>query len=68
MNRATRAAFHGVALMLMLQMGLGIFTVLTNAPLSLALTHQIGAILLWVLILRARFQCRYPQPELIARG
>jgi len=66
-NRATRTAFHGVALMLVLQMALGIFTVLYGAPLHLALTHQIGAIVLWVLILRARFQCRYPQTEMIRR-
>lgn len=66
-NRATRSAFNAVAAMLLLQMGLGIFTVLYGAPLHLALAHQTGAILLWVLILRARFQCRYPEPELIRR-
>lgn len=67
-NRATRSAFNAVAGMLLLQMALGIFTVLYGAPLHLALTHQIGAILLWVLILRARFQCRYPVVDMIRRG
>ena len=67
-NRATRSAFSAVALMLVLQMALGIVTVLYAAPLHLALAHQTGAILLWVLILRARFQCRYPEVEMIRRA
>lgn len=64
---ATRRAFSAVALMLLAQMVLGIFTVLYGAPLHLALTHQIGAILLWVLLLRARFQCLYPATQMIRR-
>ncbi len=64
---ATRAAFNAVAGMLLAQVVLGIVTVIYAAPLSLALTHQIGAILLWVLLLRARFQCRYPTSQMIRR-
>ena len=64
---ATRTAFHAVVLMLLAQVGLGIVTLIYAAPLSLALTHQIGAILVWVLLLRARFQCLYPTTQMIRR-
>jgi cytochrome c oxidase assembly protein subunit 15 len=30
------------------------------APVELALLHQLGAVALWTLILRARFLARYP--------
>lgn len=66
-QQATRAAFDAVLLMLVAQVCLGIITVIFAAPLSLALTHQIGAILLWVLLLRARFQCLYPVTQHIRR-
>ena len=51
---ATRRAFHAVLAMLLAQLALGIATALTAAAPQVAITHQIGAILLWVLILRAR--------------
>ena len=35
-------------------------SVLYSAPLTLAILHQLGAVLLWVLILRARFLAAYP--------
>ncbi|WP_341213103.1 heme A synthase [uncultured Limimaricola sp.] len=56
----TRFAVNAVLAMLLVQMGLGIVTVLYGAPLHAAITHQLGAVLLWVLILRARFLARYP--------
>lgn len=59
-NGATRLAFSYVAIIILMQMGLGIFTVLYAAPLHMAITHQIGAILAWVLILNARHQASYP--------
>ena len=37
------------------QVVLGIATVLYVAPWHIAITHQLGAVVLWVLILRARF-------------
>ena len=40
--------------MLVVQAALGIWTALWAAPLHLAITHQIGAVVLWVLVLRAR--------------
>lgn len=59
-NTATRSAFNAVLAVMLLQMLLGIFTVLYGAPWQIAILHQIGAIILWVAILRARFQSAYP--------
>ena len=56
----TRFAFNAVMAMISLQMVLGIITVLYSAPLHFAIVHQIGAIVAWVLILRARFLASYP--------
>lgn len=50
----TRDAFHAVLAMLVVQLTLGIATALSAASVPVAITHQIGAIVLWVLILRAR--------------
>lgn len=57
---ATRAAFHLVLAALLLQVVLGIVAVLTGAHLHTAITHQVGAILLWVAIIRARYLAQYP--------
>ena len=56
----TRFALNAVLAALFLQVVLGIFTALYSAPLGLALAHQLLAVALWVLILRARFLARYP--------
>lgn len=66
--QATQAAFHQVMAMLTLQMGLGIATVLTVANVHVAITHQIGAVVLWVLILRARHLSSYPVSGSIREG
>ncbi|MFW5641178.1 MAG: heme A synthase [Roseicyclus sp.] len=57
---ATRGAFHAMMAMLVLQVVLGIVTVLWSAPWHLAILHQFGAVVLIVLILRARFHAMYP--------
>ncbi|MEM6385694.1 MAG: heme A synthase [Pseudomonadota bacterium] len=59
-NTTTRAAFNAVIAMMVLQMLLGIATVLYVAPWQLAILHQFGAVLLIALILRARFLAQYP--------
>ncbi len=59
-HRATAGAFNAMAAMLAVQMGLGIVTVIHAAPLALGLAHQLGAVALWVLILRARHHAAYP--------
>ena len=58
-----RFAFNAVAAMMVVQMLLGIMTVLYLAPLSLALLHQVGAVALFALILRARFLSHYPTSQ-----
>ncbi|SLN14255.1 heme A synthase [Roseisalinus antarcticus] len=60
-NAATRLAFNAMLAMLALQIALGIVTVLYSAPWQVAILHQIGAVALWVLILRGRFLARYPR-------
>ncbi len=65
---ATRRAFHGVMAMLVAQMTLGIFAALTMAQLHVAITHQIGAVILWVLIIRARHLSAYPVAGSIRKG
>jgi cytochrome c oxidase assembly protein subunit 15 len=66
--QATRAAFHAVMAMAVAQMALGIVTVLTSAHVHVAITHQIGAVILWVLILRARHLAQYPVAGSIREG
>ena len=65
-NGSIRFSFNLVLAMMFLQMVIGIVTVMYSAPWNIAIVHQIGAIVLWVLILRARFMSRYPIPEKIA--
>lgn len=67
-HASTRAAFHAVLAMLVAQLALGVFTALTAASLSVAITHQIGAIILWVLILRARHLATTPVAGSIREG
>lgn len=59
-NARTRLAFNAIFAALSVQIILGIATVLYSAQLHIALTHQIVAILVWVLIIRGRFLARFP--------
>lgn len=59
-NAHTRAAFVGAAIAVAAQVGLGIYTVMMAAPWQVAILHQLGAVVVWVLILRARFAAQYP--------
>jgi cytochrome c oxidase assembly protein subunit 15 len=59
-HSATRRAFGVMALVLLGQVVLGIFTVLHAAPWQLGVAHQVTAVALWVLILRARHLARWP--------
>lgn len=67
-NAQTRFAFNSVLAGFVLQMLLGIFTVLYMAQMHIALTHLVVAIVLWVLILRARFLACYPLPQSVREG
>ncbi|MDK3072878.1 COX15/CtaA family protein [Sedimentitalea sp. JM2-8] len=59
-HRATQVAFNAAFAALCLQVVLGIVTVLYGAPWPVAILHQLLAVLLWVLILWARFLTAYP--------
>ena len=63
-RKSFAAPFH----MGLLQVALGVGTVLTAAQPHVAITHQVGAILLFALITRARFMALYPAPQKIARA
>ncbi|HMM08492.1 MAG TPA: COX15/CtaA family protein [Paracoccus solventivorans] len=56
----TRGAFTAMIAAVGLQIALGIVTVIHGAPLGEALAHQLGAVALFVLIIRARHHARYP--------
>ena len=60
---ATRAAFTAAFLALLAQIVLGIVTVLYVAAWQVAIVHQFVAVVLWVLILRARFLSQYPRAQ-----
>ncbi|MBF9050516.1 heme A synthase [Roseobacter sp. HKCCD9010] len=60
---ATKRAFDWMAVMLLGQMVLGIITVMHSSPWYLAILHQFGAVVLVVLVLRARFLSLYPLPQ-----
>ena len=56
----TRSAFVVAFVALLGQVCLGIYTVITGAPWQVAILHQCLAVVVWVLILRARYLSRYP--------
>jgi cytochrome c oxidase assembly protein subunit 15 len=56
----TRFAFHAMLCAMSLQIVLGIVTVFYGAPWNIAILHQFLAVILWTLILRARFLAAYP--------
>lgn len=62
-NRVTSGAFMVAFVALCGQIALGIYTVISAAQLHVALTHQVLAIAVFVLILRARFHAAYPVPQ-----
>ncbi|WP_397544243.1 heme A synthase [Roseovarius salis] len=59
-NRATRTAFSAFMVALLAQVVMGVVTVIHAAPWQIAILHQLLAVLVWVLILRARFLSQYP--------
>jgi cytochrome c oxidase assembly protein subunit 15 len=59
-HKVTRGAFSVMIVGVAVQVGLGIMNVMHASPLPLALSHQIAAVILFSLILRARHHARYP--------
>ena len=66
-NDQVRFAFNAVMAVMVLQVILGVMTVMYGAPWTLAILHQLGAVFLWVLILRARFLSGYPPQQHVRR-
>lgn len=64
----TRMAGHLVMAMLVVQVCLGIFAALTAAQVHVAITHQVGAVVLWVLVIRLRHMAQYPVAGSIRKG
>ena len=67
-NEHTRFAFNAVMALMLLQVIIGIITVMYSAPWQIAIVHQLTAVILWALILRARFVAKYPIPQTIKRA
>jgi len=59
-HAATRGAFAAVLAMTVLQMVLGIVTVMNSSPWHLAILHQFGAVVLICLAVGARHRAKYP--------
>lgn len=64
----TGKAFNIAFGAIVLQVALGIATVVLVAPLHVAILHQLLAVIVWVLILRARFLSQYPILSSIREG
>ncbi|WP_439137386.1 heme A synthase [Roseicyclus sp.] len=57
---ATKRAFDWVMVAIFAQMVLGIVTVMHSSPWYIAIWHQLGAVAVLTLVLRARFLSMYP--------
>ncbi len=64
-QQATQRAFNWVMGMILVQIALGIGTVLYAAPWQIAIVHQLVAVIVWVLVIRARFQAGYPVQQTV---
>ncbi|OUS08677.1 heme A synthase [Rhodobacterales bacterium 52_120_T64] len=60
--------FSWMMVMMFGQIVLGIVTVLYAAPVHAAIVHQLGAVVLFVVTLQARFEAAYPVEQKISRG
>ena len=62
-NKSVRFAFNIVLGFMILQVALGVITVVYSAPWYFAIVHQFGAVLLWLAAIRARFLAGFPPPQ-----
>jgi heme a synthase len=65
---AVKRGFDWVLVVLFGQVVIGIGTVLYGAPWQIAIVHQLMAVALFVLTVRARHLALYPPEQRIARG
>ena len=63
-----RRAFDIVLAVMAVQVVLGVLTVVHAAPWHLAIAHQFGAVVLFVMVIGARFTAQFPREQRIARG
>lgn len=61
--KAIRSNFGFALGFIAAQAVMGIVTVLYAAPLNLAIMHQLMAVLVWIIVLRARFEVVYPSAQ-----
>jgi len=64
---AVRSSYDWMIVLLFGQVVLGIVTVLYAAPVFVAIVHQLGAVTLFVLALKARFDAAFPAEQKISR-
>ena len=64
-HRKLRIGFKAILIMMVAQMVLGIVTVMYAAPWYIAIFHQIGAVVLIVLILQTKFIANFPQEQTV---
>jgi cytochrome c oxidase assembly protein subunit 15 len=62
-NNIVKSAFKIVLGFMTLQVVLGVITVIHAAPWYFAIVHQLGAVLLWMAIIRARFLVGFPPSQ-----
>jgi cytochrome c oxidase assembly protein subunit 15 len=67
-HSSTRFRVNLVLGMMFLQIALGVMTVLYGAPLSWAIAHQLGAVILVVLVLGVRFRAAFPVPDKLRKA
>lgn len=64
----TRRAYHWVLGAVALQIVIGVYTVLSAAAVEVAIVHQVTAVILWVLIIRARHLAGAPVAGTLRAG
>ncbi|SFM23097.1 heme A synthase [Shimia aestuarii] len=67
-HAGTQFAFNTLVSGVALQLVIGIATVIYAAPVEIAIVHQVMAVLVWTLILKARFLAHYPVATSIRKG
>ena len=59
-NKRIRSAFLLFGLLILLQLILGVITVMNSSPWELAILHQFTAIILWLSVIRVRLLTGFP--------
>ena len=65
-NLHIKKAINLVMFIIFLQMAIGVITVMNSSPWHIAIFHQFGAIVLWYVVIRARFLAAFPPKQAIS--